>query len=447
MRERRSLTATTLAASFKNSWKAGTLGDVIADVRGGFSVNSEDRPTNSGETGVLKTGSVLNGLFRPEEHKAVLSSEADRVRTSVSAGTIIICRKNSEDVIGASALIEKDFPNLFLSDLLWQITPTDDVCCNWLAAVIGSDRVRGMIRISSTGTQASMKNISQDRLLALPVLIPSPPEQSKITEILRTWDEALEKLTALRAAKARRHRGLTEALVFGGWQLERFRKTNEVMPYRWFELPGSWNCQHIGDLATEISERNGEGEVHEVLSCSKYDGFVRSLEYFKKQVFSADLSGYKKIWRGDFGFPSNHVEEGSIGLQNLTDIGVVSPIYTVFRFNPDEVNAEYAFAVLKTELYRHIFEVSTSASVDRRGSLRWREFSLLPFPVPPLDEQVAIANVLRTSQRELDNLADEIQAISRQKRGLMQKLLTGEWRVPLDPTETSATTEETEHAG
>jgi len=284
-------------------------------------------------------------------------------------------------------------------------------------------------RLLGERSDSARPNLSLTDFREFSFELPPLPEQRKIAEILRTWDEALEKLTALRAAKLKRHRGLTMALVFGGWQLVRFRKTNEVTPYRWFELPSSWSCQHIGDLATEISERNGEGGQHEVLSCSKHDGFVRSLEYFKKQVFSADLSGYKKIWRGDFGFPSNHVEEGSIGLQNLTDIGVVSPIYTVFRFDPDQVNAEYAFAVLKTELYRHIFEVSTSASVDRRGSLRWSEFFRLPFPVPPLDEQEAITDILRTSQRELDALTDEIEAVSRQKRGLMQKLLTGESRV------------------
>lgn len=274
-----------------------------------------------------------------------------------------------------------------------------------------------------------MKNISQEFFLSLPIEIPPLTEQRKIAEILSAWDSAHEKLSTLRAAKLKRHRGLTMTLAFGAKQLDRFRRTEEVSRYRWFQLPASWSCQHIGDLAVEISERNGEEEQHEVLSCSKHDGFVRSLEYFKKQVFSADLTGYKKIWRGDFGFPSNHVEEGSIGLQNLTGIGVVSPIYTVFRFDADKVNAEYAFAVLKTELYRHIFDVSTSASVDRRGSLRWREFSRIPFPVPPLDEQGAIAEVLRASQSELDGLSEEIESLTRQKRGLMQKLLTGAWRV------------------
>ena len=93
------------------------------------------------------------------------------------------------------------------------------------------------------------------------------------------------------------------------------------------------------------------------------------------------------------------------------------------------MDAEYAFAVLKTGLYRHIFEVSTSASVDRRGSLRWSEFSRLPFPVPPLAEQKAIAEVIQTSRAELVLIDAEIEALTRQKRGLMQKLLTGEWPV------------------
>lgn len=279
------------------------------------------------------------------------------------------------------------------------------------------------------GGGSSINNLSQEALSDFTFGLPLLAEQRKIAAILRTWDEALDKLVALRAAKADWHQAITVSLVFGSRQLNRFRNAEALVPHRWFNLPRSWTCVPIGKLAREISERNSSAEQHEVLSCSKHDGFVRSLEYFKRQVFSADLTGYKKIWRGDFGFPSNHVEEGSIGLQNLTDIGVVSPIYTVFRFAPDKVDAGYAFAVLKTELYRHIFEVSTSSSVDRRGSLRWSEFSSLPFPIPPLEEQKAIAQVIQSSRLELDLIDAQIESLALQKRGLMQKLLSGEWPV------------------
>jgi type I restriction enzyme, S subunit len=194
-------------------------------------------------------------------------------------------------------------------------------------------------------------------------------------------------------------------------------------------VPIEWSIVPIRSIADEVSELNRNGSIAEVLSCTKYEGFVRSLEYFKKQIFSSDLSGYKKIRRGEFGFPSNHIEEGSIGLQNVVDEGLVSPIYTVFRVDEKRVNTSFAYNVLKTELYRHIFQVSTSSSVDRRGSLRWSEFSTLPFPLPAIEEQRSIQEVLQIGQQHIDKQQRERKALIEQKRGLMQKLLTGVWRV------------------
>jgi type I restriction enzyme S subunit len=287
-------------------------------------------------------------------------------------------------------------------------------------------------------SRGTIPGLSREDILSVSVANCSLVEQRKIAEVLRTWDVAIEKLEALRATKSPSLKALTRLLVFGGRKLAAYDVKAAKVSHRWFALPANWACVLISDVAREIAERHTGGGDYEVLSCSKYDGFVRSLEYFKKQVFSTDLDGYKKIWRSDFGFPSNHVEEGSIGLQNLVEVGLVSPIYTVFRFDPSKVLPEYAFAVLKTDLYRHIFEVSTSASVDRRGSLRWSEFSKIPFPLPSLAEQKAIVEVLHTAKAEIDILDKEIEAVTRQKRGLMQKLLTGEWRVKVDGNEGSA---------
>ena len=318
--------------------------------------------------------------------------------------------------------------DLSMDSNLMAVLPNDEIDLEFFFYTVERE---GLFKIADTSTipQLNNKHINP-YVIALPPL----PEQRRIAEILRTWDEAIEELEALRAAKDRRCDALTYSMVFGARQFLDFVGQGRARMHRWFDLPSSWDCKPVGEIAAEMSERNGDGE-HEVLSCSKYDGFVRSLEYFKKQVFSSDLSGYKVIRRGEFGFPSNHVEEGSIGLQNLVDTGLVSPIYTVFRFDPEVVDNEYAFAVLKTSSYRHIFEVSTSSSVDRRGSLRWSEFSKIPFPLPPLEEQRAIMAVIRAARADVQATMREITALQRQKRGLMQKLLTGEWRVSVDPSQ------------
>lgn len=282
------------------------------------------------------------------------------------------------------------------------------------------------------GGGSSINNLSQGVLSDFEFPLPPLNEQRKIAEILLTWDEAIEACGRLINKLKARQLALVHQLVFGERRLGNYARSGELRKARWLSIPVEWDVVAIGSVAEERSNVNRNGDAAEVLSCSKHDGFVRSLEYFKKQVFSSDLSGYKNIKRGDFGFPSNHVEEGSIGLQNLVDQGLVSPIYTVFRFDQDRVDNDYAHFVLKTELYRHIFQVSTSASVDRRGSLRWSDFSTLPFPLPPIDEQRAICAVLANGQSQINRQNEERESLVKQKRGLMQKLLTGEWRVRVD---------------
>jgi type I restriction enzyme S subunit len=52
-------------------------------------------------------------------------------------------------------------------------------------------------------------------------------------------------------------------------------------------------------------------------------------------------------------------------------------------------------------------------------------------PLPPLYQQTRIANVLDAASAEIDLLRQRLVALRTQKRGLMQKLFTGQWRLPL----------------
>lgn len=408
-----------------SGWTQTTIGELI----------DPDRPITYG---VVQPGEhdpdgiplVRGGDFafgwRPIEQYRRVSPEVERSfsRARLKAGDLVITIKGD---VGTVAIVP-DFlegANISQTNARVAIDPSKAETEIIVAFLQSHEGRRQIAAVTQIGAQPGL--IFRD-IQALRLQLPPLAEQRRIADILRTWDEAIGTLEALCAAKERRRDALTFSMVYGGRRLLDFDAQVKPRKHRWFDLPQSWDCKPVGEIAEEVSERNRDGE-HEVLSCSKYQGFVRSMEYFNKQVFSSDLSGYKVIRRGEFGFPSNHVEEGSIGLQNLVDTGLVSPIYTVFRFDPEVVDNDYAFAVLKTSLYRHIFEVSTSASVDRRGSLRWSEFSKIPFPLPPLEEQLAIMAVIQAARTDVETTAREIIALQRQKRGVMQKLLTGEWRV------------------
>jgi type I restriction enzyme S subunit len=106
-------------------------------------------------------------------------------------------------------------------------------------------------------------------------------------------------------------------------------------------------------------------------------------------------------------------------------------MYTVFKTDPTRVNDRFLWRLLKTSTYLHIFQANTSASVDRRGGLRWEDFSKIRVPLPNLAEQVEINTVLGAASREIEMAHEKRKRMDRQKRGLMQMLLTGEWSVPL----------------
>jgi len=188
-----------------------------------------------------------------------------------------------------------------------------------------------------------------------------------------------------------------------------------------FIIPNVWEFIEIGKIAKQVSDLNNENKNYNVLSCTKYDGLVDSLRYFKKQIFSNDLNKYKKVHYNYFAYATNHIDEGSIGLQELYDVGLVSPMYTVFKTK--EVVNKYLYALLKTENYRRIYKTMMSASVDRRGSLRWKDFSKIRIPFPPYHEQQKIAEILSTCDKVIELKEKLIEQKKLQKKYLMQVLL------------------------
>lgn len=286
----------------------------------------------------------------------------------------------------------------------------------------------GLSRLRNKGGQPL---ISQKPIYGLKFSLPPLGEQRKIAQILSNWDKSITITGQLLANSQQQKKALGQQLLTGSKRFSNLENSNGLKKTTLGIIPEDWEYVKISDVCEQISRKNIAGENYPVLSCSKYHGFIDSLKYFKKRVYSDDTRGYKIIPRGCFGFPANHIEEGSIGLQEVYDIGIVSPIYVVFRADKERVNNEYLYALLKTEHYRQIFSAATNSSVDRRGSLRWKEFGSIHVPLPPLAEQNKIAAVIATAQEEVEVLRNKLDALKEEKKALMQQLLTGNRRVQI----------------
>ena len=370
---------------------------------------------------VFGKSSIANHSF-----SLVDASEKEQELYNLKAGDILFVRSSVKpEGVGQTCVVVESLKNTVYSGFLIRFRP-DSKLINWKYATHCFDGSRFRQRLLVHSTIAANTNINQESLKQLAIQLPPLPEQKAIADLLSTWDEAIEKTERLIRAKEKQLRQMSRWLLFGHKRLG--NQKTKLADGHFFKYPSDWALVKIGKVAKEVSARNGESE-ETVLSCSKYDGFVNSLDYFGKQVFSSDTSNYKVVKKGQFGYPSNHVEEGSIGLLEHCEKGIVSPIYVVFETSKENVHSPYLYKLLKTDIYRHIFQVSTSSSVDRRGSLRWGDFSKIKVLIPSLEEQQEISETLSSAQHEIDLLKKLADKYKTQKRGLMQKMLTGIWRV------------------
>ncbi len=313
-----------------------------------------------------------------------------------------------------------------LNQHIYRISPNDGVDKRWLYYALKAITAR--VETKAHGFKSTLLHVHKSEITDQVVSVPPPSEQEKIAKTLIVWERAVERTEKLIATKASLRRGLRHQLLTGKKRFQKFVRDEGTQPTRFGTVPSDWHYLRIGDVAREVSEKNPNGQSPVVLSCTKHRGLVDSLAYFGKRVFSQDTSTYKVVRRGQFAYATNHIEEGSIGYQDLYDEALISPMYTVFETN-GQVNDSFFYKLLKTELYRHTFEVNTSASVDRRGSLRWKEFAKIKVALPSLKEQRDIATVLHVVDKEIELLRNQLDAIKRQKRGLMLELVTGHTRV------------------
>jgi type I restriction enzyme S subunit len=262
---------------------------------------------------------------------------------------------------------------------------------------------------------AGRYKLTKATLLKLPCALPSHPEQRAIAAALSDVDALLGGLDRLISKKRDLKQAAAQRLLTGQTRLPGFRR--------------EWEVKRIAEIAMPASEKNASGESLPVLTCSKHFGFMDSLGFFRNQVFSKDLSTYKVIRRDEIGYPANHVEEGSIGLQDLYDVALVSPIYVVFKVCED-VSSFFLHRLLKLDSYRQRFKTATTSSIDRRGSLRWPAFSEITVGLPSTKaEQTAVAAVLSDMEAEVAALEARREKTRALRQAMMQELLTGKTRL------------------
>lgn len=338
---------------------------------------------------VLRSSNIQNGVLAFDDNVYVNVSSY----TPVKAGDILICVRNgSQNLIGKTALITHEaegcafgaFMAVFRSPI-----------SKYVFYLLGTELYRKYI-FRNLGATINSINGSDLKKFRFP--FPPLAEQRKIAEVLGVWDEAIEKQARLIEKLALRKRALMQRLLSAKLRLPGFSEP--------------WKKVKLGDVASiKTGNKNNEDKI----ANGQYPFFVRSSIVERINTYSYDGEAILIPGEGKIGEIIHYIN-GKFDYHQR--------VYKISDFS--NCSGLFLYYYLMYFFGKQAINNSVKACVD---SLRLSTFTNMTIIHPPISEQTAIAEVLTAADREIELAKEKLERLRRQKRGLMQQLLTGKKRI------------------
>lgn len=176
-------------------WEVRALRRVISAIEQGWSPECYAREAEEQEWGVLKTGCVNGGTFRPAENKALPPELSPVTSYEVRVGDVLMSRASgSPELVGSTALVTSTRGCLMLSDKIFRLQLNEAVNAPFFVAALNSRALRIQIENALSGGNGMANNLPQSSLLTFQMAVPPLSEQTGIAAFL---DQEIAKIEAL----------------------------------------------------------------------------------------------------------------------------------------------------------------------------------------------------------------------------------------------------------
>jgi type I restriction enzyme S subunit len=402
-------------------WKTQAISSV-ADIR----FSGVDKNTIEGETPV-RLCNYTDVYYRDTVGPDVDFMSASATATEISRFELrendVLVTKDSEsaDDIAVPCFVKADAPGVLCGYHLALIRPDANVLCGrYLSYALKTDHARNDFRRFANGvTRFGLTSDTFEK-----VLIPVPPleEQHEIAKIISKCDDLIDVHGDLITAKKRQKRALQQQLLTGKKRLPRFKAV--------------WREVCLNDLCTRLTTVAEDPNGYPVLSITAGTGFVSQEDKFSRVIAGKQVENYVLLRRGEFAYNkgnSYRFPQGCVYQLSEYDEGLVPNVFYSFKLNERKADQEFIKQYFLSGMHNKNLYRWINSGVRNNGllNLNASDFFKLPIDLPPLDEQHAIGDVLRTADEEIKSLNDKLVALKDRKSGLMQKLLTGQVRIKI----------------
>ena len=253
-------------------------------------------------------------------------------------------------------------------------------------------------RTCRMGAGAQHFNIGQEGLSKISLYFPSIEEQRKIAEFLSLIDERIATQNKI---------------------IEDLKKLKSAIIEIEYSPKDSYHS-HIGGAIVQISKRNKDNHLCNVLSVSNRQGFIKQSEQFEdRNVASDDTSNYKIVEKNDFAYNPARINVGSIARLTKFETGIVSPMYICFR-------TKYCLLPEYLELFfesrNFFYHIQKRLEGSVRLCLSYEELCNIPIVIPSIEKQKQVDLHLSKLAQKIDLEMKILQFVQQQKTYLLHQM-------------------------
>ncbi|MBJ9164474.1 restriction endonuclease subunit S [Citrobacter farmeri] len=268
--------------------------------------------------------------------------------------------------------------------------------------------------ILNSAIGSTQKALTMVELNKLVFNYPRNDEQVKIASFLSLLEEKITLLNKQYNLLCQYKKGMMQKIFS---QELRFKDDSGDEFPEWEEL-------ELKQIAIKVNTKNRDNSVTTVLTNSATQGIVSQESYFEREIVTeSNLTGYYVVRIGDFVYNpriSSTAPVGPIKMNELTQ-GVMSPLYTVFRFKKGLLKF-YQYFFESSVWHEYMKSVANSGARHDRMNISGEDFFGLPVPQPFEEEQTKIANFLSALDDKIAVKKAELDKLKTWKQGLLQQM-------------------------
>ncbi|UCI23016.1 restriction endonuclease subunit S (plasmid) [Mesorhizobium sp. B2-1-8] len=388
-----------------SGWTQCSFADLV-DFRNGMNFTQASRGKKIKVIGVgdFLDNEVLSDFSNTKS--TTLNGEINEDDLLVNNDLLFVRSNGNKALIGRCVLVQDvSEPLSFSGFTIRARVKTEDVDHSYLSKLVRSPMFKE--HLHRLGGGSSISNLNQDILAKFVFELPPIHEQRKIADILRAWDAALEKTSQLIELRRRQYLGLRDQII--DWKSA---KRSSIQDF-------------LSPVSRPVEKPDGPYRALSVRSHGK-GSYTREVE----NPDSVDMDTLFVARAGDIIVNITFAWEGAIALvPTEQDNCLVSHRFPTFVPIAGKASSRYLRHVLTTPRFFYLLGLVSPGGAGRNRVLNKKDFLELEVPFPSYERQEIIARVLDDTEIAINAEVKYRDALASQKRGLMKKLLTGEWRV------------------